>query len=322
MPAAENQITVIMPSLWTQVKRNRNAYLFIAPFYLLFLAFMAFPICFSFVLSLLSWNGIMAPRFVGLRHYTHALRDPGLGNALLNTLIFAVVTVTVSTTIGFGLALFLNSVRFLKRFYRGVFFVPAIVSLVVVALVWKLILNPEFGAFHELMMRMGRLVVGAGNQLPAWATHRYHFIDNPKPMIPLITITMIHVWAVIGFNTVIYLAGLQGIPAQLYDAARIDGASPFQCMRRITIPLLRPTTFFVVLITTIDALQIFVLPNIMNRDSEATMTIVYYLFRNAFDFYKMGYASAVAYLLFALTVGLGLAIRATLGRDARWAQAE
>jgi multiple sugar transport system permease protein len=133
---------------------------------------------------------------------------------------------------------------------------------------------------------------------------------------------MVHVWAVVGFNTVIYLAGLQGVPAHLYEVARIDGATKFQRFRYITLPLLRPTTFFVVLISTIDALQVFVLPNVMKRDSEATMTIVYYLYRNAFEYYKMGYASAIAYLLFGITVILGASLRATLGRHSEWSAVE
>ena len=128
----------------------------------------------------------------------------------------------------------------------------------------------------------------------------------------------VNVWAAVGFNTVIYLAGLQGIPSHLYEVSRIDGATPFQNFRNITLPLLRPTTFFVVLISMIDALQVFVLPSVMNRGASSTMTIVYYLFQNAFEFYRMGYASAVAYMLFAITVCAALLIRLTLGSSTRW----
>jgi multiple sugar transport system permease protein len=129
---------------------------------------------------------------------------------------------------------------------------------------------------------------------------------------------MVNIWAAAGFSTVIYLAGLQGIPAHLYEASRIDGATPLQNFINITIPLLRPTTFFVVLISTIDSLQVFVLPAVMNRDSSASMTVVYYLYRNAFEFYRMGYASAIAYLLFGLTVVMSLGLRYAFGRDVRW----
>lgn len=279
---------------------------------------MLLPICFSFYLSFQRWNGIMAPSFAGLQHYVHAFTDPGLLNALKNTTIFTFLTVIVSTSAGLGLALFLNSVRVLKRFYRGVFFIPAIVSLVVVSLVWKLILNSEIGLFREVMLMIGRGVKPYLGHIPVWALRKYKFLDNSNPLIPLLTMTMVHVWAVVGFNTVIYLAGLQGVPSHLYEVARIDGASKPQRFRYITWPLLRPTTFFVVLISTIDALQVFVLPNVMKRDSEATMTIVYYLYRNAFEFYKMGYASAIAYLLFAITVALGATLRATIGRHSEW----
>jgi ABC-type sugar transport system permease subunit len=335
--------------LWSAMRRNRNAYLFILPFYLMFLAFMLFPIGFSFVLSFQRWNGIMAANFVGLENYRQALRDPGFHNALLNTFIFAALTVVVSTALGLAMALFLNTVRVMKRFYRGIFFVPAIVSLVVVSLVWKLILNSDVGLIREGLDALARLytktvgwtlcyvaVHGESALLmtrmhtaaewltessvyaPEWMVTRFRLLDNPVPIIPLLTITLVNVWAVVGFNTVIYLAGLQGLPSHMYDASRIDGATKLQNFRYITWPLLRPTTFFVVLMSTIDALQVFVLPQVMKQDSEDTMTVVYYLYRNAFQFYNMGYASAIAYLLFGITVVLGLALRSTLGRSAQW----
>ena len=307
-------------SVWREMVRNRNAYLFIAPFFAMFAGFMLLPIVFSFFLSFQRWNGIMSARFAGLANYRQAFTDPGLLNALQNTVIFCVLTVTMSTVLGMGLALFLNSVRILKRFYRAIFFVPAIVSLVVVSLVWKLILNSEVGLFHELLKNTG-LWWGSSvsGSVPAWTHRQYHLLDNNSyPIIPLLTMTLVNIWAVVGFNTVIYLAGLQGIPSHLYEVSRMDGATPWQNFRFITLPLLRPTTFFVVLVSTIDALQVFVLPNVMKKDSDDTMTIVYYLFRNAFEFYKMGYASAIAYLLFAITVALGIVIRMTLGRQRDW----
>jgi multiple sugar transport system permease protein len=309
-------------SLWSEIRRNRNAYLFIAPFYIVFLTFMIFPIGFSLFLSLFRWNGIMAPRFVGLLHYQRALSDDGLLNALINTAVFTALTVGLSSVIGIVLAVFLNSVKFLKRFYRGVFFVPAIVSLVVVSLVWKLILNSEVGLVHESLSAFGRALGPLLGYVPEWTQVRHHFLDNQNRLVPLLTITFVNVWGVVGFNTVIYLAGLQGIPAHLYEASRIDGATPLQDFFHITLPLLRPTVFFVVLISMIDAMQVFVLPAVMNRNAESTMTIVYYLFRNAFEFYKMGYASAIAYLLFGITVVLGISLRLTLGRNTRWAAEE
>jgi len=283
---------------------------------------MLLPIGFSLLLSLQRWNGIMAAEFVGLSHYRKALSDPGLLNALKNTAIFALLTVTISTVTGLGLALFLNTVRVMKRFYRGVFFVPSIISLVVVSLVWKLLLNSEVGLLNFLLDSLGEWLRPIVGHTPAWTTRQIRLLDNPHPLVPLLTMTLINVWAVVGFNTVIYLAGLQGIPSHLYEVSKIDGATPFQNFRYITLPLLRPTTFFVVLISSIDALQVFVLPNVMKRDSEATMTVVYYLYRNAFEFYQMGYASAIAYLLFAMTALLSICIRTTLGRRAQWSAVE
>lgn len=307
---------------WREMRKSRNAYLFISPFYLMFLAFMLFPIAFSFILSFQQWNGIMAARFSGLANFREAFTDPGFHNALINTGIFTVLTVAISTGLGLALAVFLNTVRVLKRFYRAIFFVPAIVSLVVVSLVWKLILNSDVGLLRELMDGAARVSAQVFGFAPEWMTSRFRLLDNPIPIVPLLTITLVNVWAVVGFNTVIYLAGLQGLPSYMYEASRIDGATAFQNFRYITWPLLRPTTFFVVLMTTIDSLQVFVLPNVMKQDSEDTMTVVYYLYRNAFQFYNMGYASAIAYMLFGITVAMGLLLRATVGRSAAWVPTE
>lgn len=305
-------------ALW----RYRNAYLFIAPFYVLFLVFMLFPILFSFWLSFQKWNGIIPPKYTGLSNYVLLLHDSLFWRALANTLIFTVVTVSVSSALAIVLAVFLNSVRVLRHFYRGVFFLPTIVSLVVISLIWKLILNSEVGLINELIHRFGYWWESMTGHVPAWTEKSYHFLDNPRPLVPLLTIAFVNVWGVVGYNTVIYLAAIQAIPLNLYEACRIDGASPIQRFFYITLPLLRPTIYFVVLITTIDSLQVFVLPSLMTPNNEATISIVYYVFRNAFEFYRMGFASAAAYVLFALTAVLGIAIRLTLGSETRWVPEE
>jgi ABC-type sugar transport system permease subunit len=310
--------TEALHHLWNQIKRNGNAYLFIAPFFVLFSVFMIFPIGFSLWLSFYKWNGIKSPEYVGMANYSGLLTDTLFHRALLNTLIFTVFTVVVSSAMGIVLAVFLNSVRVLKRFYRGVFFLPAIVSLVVISLVWKLILNSEVGLINEMIHRLGMLWGSLTGIVPAWTQRSLHFLDHPHPLVPLLTIAFVNVWGVVGYNTVIFLAGLQSIPVVLYEACRIDGATPIQRFFFITLPLLRPTLYFVVLVTTIDCLQVFVLPSLMTPNNEATVSVVYYLFRNAFEFYRMGYASAVAYVLFALTVAIGIGIRLTLGRESRW----
>ena len=299
------------------MRRQRNAYLFIAPVFIVFLLFMVFPIGYSAALSLTRWNGIVEPQFVGGEHYRRALVDENFHRALLNTLIFTMLTVTISVSVGLTLALFLNSVRFFQRFFRSVFFIPAVVSLVVVALLWKMILNSEVGMFNEVVRGFGVFMEWAGFTAPAWTHHQFRFLDSSHHFVPLLTMTLVNVWGVVGFNTVIFLAGLQGIPSTMYEVAHMDGATWRQDLRYVTLPMLRPTMFFVVLITTIDSLQVFVLPNVMNRGAASTMTVVYYLFQNAFEFYRMGYASAIAYLLFALTLFFSIIIRLVMGRRGR-----
>lgn len=315
----------MMPSLAQvakQIRQHRNAYLFIAPFYLLFLGFMVLPICFSLGLSFFKWNGITEPVFVGWSNYLGLARDPLFWRALVNTLVFGAVTVGLSSVLAIMLAVFLNSVRVGRQFYRGVFFLPSVVSLVVISLVWKLILNSEVGLVNEAIHRVGDLLAGVLGEAPRWTRRSYHFLDNSRPWVPLLTLALVNVWGVLGYNTVIYLAALQAIPLNLYEACRIDGATPLQRFFFVTLPLLRPTIYFVVLMTTIDSLQVFVLPSLMTPNNEATISVVYYLFRNAFEFYRMGFASAAAYVLFGLTLLLGLVIRLTLGRETRWAPEE
>ncbi len=311
------KISPVRPTLWHEIKRQRNAYFFIAPFFTVFLLFMVFPIGYSAALSLTRWNGIVEAQFVGLDHYRRAMADENFHRALLNTLIFSALTVTISVVVGLTLALFLNSVRFFQRFFRSVFFIPSVVSLVVVALLWKMILNSEVGMFNEAVRGFGVFMAWIGFKTPEWTHHQYRFLDSSRHFVPLLTMTLVNVWGVVGFNTVIFLAGLQGIPSTMYEVAHMDGATWKQDLRYVTLPMLRPTMFFVVLITTIDSLQVFVLPNVMNRGAASTMTVVYYLFQNAFEFYRMGYASAIAYVLFALTLIFSIIIRLVMGRRGR-----
>ena len=198
--------------LWRRMRRNASAYLFIAPFFTVFLLFMVFPIGFSAGLSLVRWNGIMEPRYAGVEHYLRAAVDTGFHQALLNTLVFTVLTVVISVALGLWLALFLNSVRFMQKFFRSVFFVPSVVSLVVVAILWKTILNSEVGLVNEAIRSFGALLQSWGFDTPEWTRRQYRFLDNSHRWVPLLTMTLVNVWGVVGFNTVIYLAGLQGIP--------------------------------------------------------------------------------------------------------------
>jgi ABC-type sugar transport system permease subunit len=308
-----------------------HAYLFISPFFVLFTIFLLFPILYSFYLSFHAWNGILEPRWVGLANYWRALNDAQFLRALANTALFTGISVTLTTAGALAMALMLNSVRTLRTFFRGVFFLPSIVSLVVVSIVWKILLNSQIGLLPETLEALRSLITSITGTAPAWLSETNHvrLLDSsahapaiPALSVPLLTLILINFWAGVGFSTVIYLAGLQSIPTQLYEAAIMDGANRTQCLWHITIPMLQPTTFFVVIMGTIDALQVFVLPNVMTRDSEATMSVVYFLFRQAFEYQRMGYASAVAYILFFLTVALGYLLHRWLGRNRGWSRSE
>lgn len=317
----------VLHTLW----RHRHPYLFITPFFLLFFVFLLFPIGYSFYLSFHQWNGILPARFIGASNYGKVFFDEQLLQAAANTLVFSFFSVTLTTILALLLAMMLNSVRTFRGFFRSVFFLPSVVSLVVVGIVWKILLNSQIGLLPDILTQLQQTLAKVPGLPSSWFESPWslrlldshaHVPGFPSISLPLMTLVFIQLWASVGFSTVIYLAGLQGIPTQLYEAATMDGADRFQCFRHVTLPMLRPTTFFVVLMGTVDALQVFVLPNVMTRDRESTMSIVYFMYRQAFEYQRMGYASAIAYCLFFVTVGLGFLISRLFGEESQWSRAE
>jgi len=294
-------------SLWAEMVRRRSAYCFVAPFLLAFAAFFLFPVAAALAFSFTRWNGIGAPQFVGLQNYFRLFRDAAFWNALRNTALFSALNVALSASLGLALALFLNQAGRARGWLRTAFFAPSVVSLAVVALVWKLIYNPEFGLLSPHL-------AWAAPALEGNPAGPIHWLESRRLAIPCLAVA--NVWAVVGLQMAVFLAALQSMPAPLYEAARLDGASAVQRFFHITLPLLKPTTFFVVLISLFDSLQVFVLPQIMTRGGLdlASDTVVLYLCRNGFEYFRLGYASAAAYALFVLTVAATLTVRAAMGK--------
>lgn len=280
-----------------QVKRKRRmfrenspvwGYLFILPNFLSFIVFMVIPIVTSLYLSFTEWDLLNDPKWVGLKNYVTLLtRDKLFRTSLVNTLLYSLYTIPVGLACSLGLALVVNS-KLIRgtTFFRSVFFLPNVCTLAAVALVWKWFYNADFGILNYLMGLFG---------LPPqkWLTNR---------ALALPSIAVMSVWKSAGYNMVIILAGLQGIPKYLYESAELDGAVGWKRFWHITFPMLTPTLFFILIMATIGSFQVFDAVMVMTQGGPANTTMVYnyYLYQNAFSYFKMGYASAMAYVLFIM----------------------
>lgn len=275
----------------TCLERLRYSHLFWATIFLLpnllgFFIFILFPVLASFGISFLQWDLLGEMNWIGLGNYKELMTDGVFWKVLWNTIYFTIVTVPVGIVISLLLAIALNQkIRCLKIF-RSVYFLPVISSMVAVAMVWQWIYNPQFGLLNYLLSLIG--IDG-----PSW-------LSSTIWAMPAVMIASI--WKGLGFNMLLFLAGLQGIPETYYEAAEIDGANWFSKFRNITIPLLSPTTFFVIVMAVINSFQVFDQIYIMTQGGPArsTSVLVHYLYQNAFEYYRMGYASSIAYVLFFL----------------------
>ncbi|HLU36132.1 MAG TPA: sugar ABC transporter permease [Thermomicrobiales bacterium] len=261
-------------------------YLFLLPNMIGFLIFTALAVVASAGISLTSWDLLSDPEFVGLDNYVRLFtNDPLFRTVLWNTFYFTIVSVPGSTIIALALALVLNSGLRGIPLFRTAYFLPVITATVVVALIWRWFYNPDFGILNYLLWEMGV------EQPPNWLSSRTWAMP---------AVIILSIWKQVGYSMVIFLAGLQAIPAQLYEAASIDGAGPWQRFKGITLPLLTPTTFFVLVISFIGSLQVFdaVLVLTDGGPANSTRTMVYHIWEEAFVFLRMGYAAAVAWVLF------------------------
>jgi multiple sugar transport system permease protein len=274
--------------------RHVEGWLFASPWIVGFLLFTAGPMLFSAAMAFTSWDLITPPRWAGLDNWRLILGgDPLIVQALKVTTTYALMAVPLNLVFGMALALLLNSGIKGLRFYRTAYFMPSVLSGVAVALLWKWVFSGQFGLANYFLGLVG--IDG-----PKWLT------DESWALPSLVIMAL---WAV-GGGMVIYLAGLQGIPSDFYEAAQVDGAGWWSRLWNITIPLMTPALFFQLVTGLIAALQVFTQPYVMTQGgpNEATLFLVLYLYRNAFQYFKMGYASAVAWVLFFYILVLTLLI--------------
>lgn len=262
------------------------AYLFLAPSALLVLCFTAFPVLAGFGLSFTQWDLLQPWKFTGITNYARLASEPLFSKVLLNSFYFVIGTIPPQTILALLMAVALNQKIRGQTFYRTAYFMPVVTSMVAVAMVWQWLYQAEYGVINSLL----RLV---GIQGPQW-------LFSETWALPAVII--VGVWKNVGYSIVIFLAALQGVPEELYDAARIDGANAWQRFRSVTAAMISPSIFFVIIMSIIGSFQTFDSIYILTQGgpANATMVIVYYLYQYAFQFYQMGYAAAVAYVLFVI----------------------
>lgn len=271
------------------MRRNADAYLYLAPGLLLFSVFTVFALGFAFYLTFHEWNIIEPDKpFIGLDNYRDMLADERFRRSVYNTIYFTGASVPLTMLVGLGIALLLNQPLRGRGILRAMYFLPVVTPFVVVAIIWKWLYNGDFGLFNYYLLKA-------------------HLIDQPllwlaDKNLAMPAVILMSVWGGVGFSMVVYLAGLQAIPEELYDAAKVDGAGAVARLRHVTVPMLRPTTLFLLVMGIIGSFQVFTQIFVMTSGGpvDRTTTMVFYIYEAAFKFYKMGYASTLAYTLFAM----------------------
>lgn len=267
-------------------------YLMIAPMMIGFAIFFLIALVASLVLSLTDWNAIAAPNWVGLDNYARLPQDEVFINALRNTALLTIPNVALRLLLSMLIAIALNSrIRF-RAFYRTLFFMPVLTMPVATATIWKWLFDPGFGPVNAQLGRFGL-------PQPEWLNY---------PETAVIAVVIVLLWSGVGYDMVIFLAGLQSIPREYYEAAQIDGASGFRQFRDITLPLLTPTTFFLTVVAIIGSLQVFDLVYVMTRVGNIIRfpTIVYYIYEEGFQNFRMGYAVTIAWVLLIIILAFTL----------------
>ncbi len=293
--------------LWHDIKKHWVAYVYISPFYILFAIFGAFPILFSFYLSFQQWRGNGPMTFIGLKNYSDVFHDPLFWNSFWNTAVIWIGAHVPMLSLALILAFILNSglVKF-SDFFKTVYFTPMVTSSVAVSLVFMTMYGLRFGLINATLKAIGLPTIDWWGGSGFWI----------KPAI-----IFLFIWRWTGWNMVIYLAGLQGIDNELYEAARIDGASMSQVFWHITLPLLRPVILFSVILSFIGGITVFDEPYILTSGqtlggtNHAGLTLAYYLYNMAFTRGHLGYASALAYIICAIIITLSVSNMKIFGKS-------
>jgi multiple sugar transport system permease protein len=282
------------------ISKKKVPYLFILPALLFFAGIYIFPVFFGLEISLTKWDLISPNRqFIGLKNYINLISEPLFIKSLRNTLYYIILTIPATIVFSLTLALMLCSqfIKF-KPFFRVIYFIPVITSWVAISFIWKWLYQPSYGLINYFLSLIGIPPQG--------------WLSSLSQAMPAIAITSI--WKMLGFDMVIFIAGLQAIPRTFYEAAEIDGANRLQQFLKITLPLLNPTLVFILITSMISSFQVFVPVFVMTQDPggqpggplNSTRVIVYHLYSIAFRELKMGYAAAISFVLFGIILVVSL----------------
>ncbi len=275
---------------WINLSNSQTsaAWIFVFPALLGMLIFIIIPIFFSFGLSFAKWDLLNPIQFVGLDNYKEIFTEPLFGKILLNTVVFALATSFFGVIIPLILAAIMNSKIRGTYFFKTAYFLPFITPMIVIGIVWEWIFDPNIGLLNKVLQ-----------------VH-INWLYDPHWAMPALII--VSVWKLIGYNMIIFLSGFSGISNSMFEAAKIDGANPVETFFYVTIPLLSPTIFFVVIITAVSSFQVFDLIYLMTQGGplDSTNVLVYAIYKNAFEYFNAGKASAIAYVLFVIILVLTL----------------
>jgi multiple sugar transport system permease protein len=271
------------------MRREWSAYLFLAPGVIIFSIFTVGALAFAFYLTFHEWSAIQPYKpYVGLDNYREMIHDKDYVHSIVNTAYYTGGSVPLTMLVGLSIALMLNQAIRFRGLFRTLYYLPVVTPLVAASILWKWLYNGDYGLFNYYLLKS-------------------HLIDQPllwlsSQNLAMPSVILMTVWMSSGFSMVVYLAGLQSIPDELYEAAKIDGAGALARLRFITIPMLRPTTLFLLVIGIIGSFQVFTQIYVMTNGGpvDKTTTMVFFIYQAAFKFYEFGYASTLAFGLFAL----------------------
>jgi multiple sugar transport system permease protein len=271
-----------MKFITDKIKNSQKiGYLMSMPYLISFVLFVAFPLLFSFILIFHKWNIVTPMEWVGMRNFFRLFQDVQFFKSIGNTLIFLLIHIPLQIIVALLLAVLLNQRIKFRGFFRAIFFLPVIISGVVITILWNQLYNYETGLFNLLLMKIGFT--------------RIPWVNDPSWAMP--SIAIMATWKNVGLYIVLFLIGLQGIPKYLYEAAEIDGASPIQQFFHITVPALNSTMVLVIILSTIGGFSLFIEPFVMTGGGpmNSTLSAMLYIYNQAFYFSHMGYAATLGF---------------------------
>ncbi len=278
-------------------KKKLQAYLLVSPYLIHLALFVLFPVVFSIVLTFHKWNIIAPMEFVGVDNYLHLFQDRLFWKAIMNTLQFLLIHIPLQIGVALGLAYFLNQKIRAMGFFRAAFFMPVVISGVVVTILWQQLYGLETGLLNRLLTSLGM--------------GRVEWLSNPK--VAIVSIAVMATWKNVGLYVILFLVGLQTVPRSYYEAAEMEGATDWQQFRYITLPAINPTIFMVVILSTIGGFSLFIEPYIMTDGGpmNSTLSAMLYIYKQAFGYYHMGYSATLG-LFFAMLIMAVIAVQKRL----------